>query len=188
MTKGIADALGIPHLDDILKDEEIDFKSETTKIVSPPVDVSGQITALEELDKKLKAEEGLDHGAAMDEIFDETLEHSRNLMDLGYNTDERSRRGIFEIATSMYKNALDAKNSKRDAQLKLMKLIQDQKKQDFEEMKWRAERGEHIAPGGMAAGATLVEDRNELIKRLRADAKAEAAAELTKGPDSPDHP
>lgn len=184
MTKGLSDAFGIPHLDDIMAEEEIDFKAETTKIVSPPdADFSGQIAALEELDKKLKAEEGIDHAKAMDEVFEETLEHSRNLMDLGYNTDERSRRGIFEIATSMYKNAMDAKNSKRDAQLKLMKLIQDQRKQDFEELKWRAERGENLPATG-AAAATLVEDRNELIKRLRAEAKAEA----TKGPDSPDHP
>ena len=172
MTKGLADAFGIPHLDDILKEEQIDFQEEITKTTTPEYVEPPQQTALQEIDENIKTTEGLDHARAMDEVYEETLEHSRNLMDLGFNTDERSRRGIFEIATSMYKNALDAKNSKRDSQLKLMKLIQDQRKIEFEEMKWRADRGESL-PGLGGATATLVEDRNELIKRLRAEAKEE---------------
>lgn len=129
---------------------------------------------MKSVDLVLKTTEGTDHEKSMDEIYQETLDHSRSLMDLGFNTDERSRRGIFEIAASMYKNALDAKNSKRDAQIKLMKLIQDQKKQEFEEMKWRVERGEDVGRP-IEGSATLVEDRNELIKRLRADIKEEKA-------------
>ncbi len=176
MTKGIEDMLNIPHLDDILKAEKIAFQEEVTRTTTPEIDLDAQsqMLAVQEIDNSIQTTETHDHARAMDEVYAETLEHSRNLMDLGFNTDERSRRGIFEIATSMYKNALDAKNSKRDAQLKLMKLLADQRKQSFEEMKWRAERGERVdAPGSAAATATLVEDRNDIIKRLREESKAE---------------
>ncbi len=188
MTRGIEDMLGIPHLDDILKAEKIAFEEEVTRTTTPDIDLDQQLTALQEIDENIKTSEGLDHARAMDEVYEETLEHSRNLMDLGFNTDERSRRGIFEIATSMYKNALDAKNSKRDSQLKLMKLIQDQRKQDFEETKWRASRGENL-PGSTGTGitATLVEDRNALIRRLREDINKEEQ-NVTEEPDTPGQP
>lgn len=176
MTKGIEDMLNLPHLDDILKENEVDFKSavvlpgqeeESTTPMIPAAPSDSEM--LKSLERALQTLEGNDHGKAMDTIFQETLDHSRALMDLGYNLDDRSRRGIFEIATSMYKNAIDAKNSKRDAQLKLMKMLLDQRSQEFKERQWKAERGEDD-PGEIKATATLVEDRNELIKRMRAEA------------------
>lgn len=186
MTRGISDMLNIPHLDDVMKKENVPYRdpsvepeTESQTVVHSAPPEKTLMAVMDEVDLVLKTSQGTDHEKSMDEIFQETLEHSRSLMDLGFNTDERSRRGIFEIATSMYKNALDAKNSKRDAQLKLMKLITDQKKHEFEELKWRAERGESL--GTVAGSATLVEDRNEIIRRLRAEIKddlksAEAAS------------
>ncbi len=67
----------------------------------------------------------------------------------------------------MYKNAIDAKNSKREMQLKAMKLMQDQQKLDLDERKFRAEMGEDV----VETKAMLVEDRNEVIKRMIAQAK-----------------
>lgn len=159
MTKGIADTLNLPYLDDLV--EEAIQKAEETL----DFDKKELVKDLEDFEERLKEFEGTDHARSLDVIHTETLEHSRNLMDLGYNTDERSRRGIFEIATSMYKNAIDAKNSKRDMQLKLMKLMLDKEKQAFEEKKWRTERG--LDNEVLEAQATIIEDRNELIKSLR---------------------
>jgi phage-related minor tail protein len=90
-------------------------------------------------------------------------------MDLAYNVDDRARRGILEIAVSMYKNTIDAKNSKREMQLKVMKLMQDQQKLDLDERKFRADQGEEV----IETKSTIVEDRNELIKRIRAQSKEE---------------
>ena len=177
MTKGIADMLNIPHLDEVMKKENVPYREpeeEPIPVTAPRPMIAQEPDLMKSVDLVLKTTEGTDHEKSMDEIYEETLEHSRSLMDLGFNTDERSRRGIFEIATSMYKNALDAKNSKRDAQIKLMKLIQDQKRHEFEEMKWRVERGEDVGKP-IEGTATLIEDRNELIKRLRADIKEEKA-------------
>lgn len=179
--KGITDMLNMPHLDEVLAENGVDYKENALPEELPEpeqaVATTGDPGALmAALDQSLKTLEGSDHAKAMDDIYRETLEHSRTLMDLGFNVDERSRRGIFEIATAMYKNALDAKNSKRDAQLKLMKLMLDQRKQEFDEKKWKAERGESVTlPGDDPVATAQVrereEDRNELIKQMRAELK-----------------
>jgi hypothetical protein len=175
MTKGIENMLGLPHLDDIMKSRDVDFKNASIAPhqdreepeESPMLAATNDINIDKMIEDNLKTIEGTDHAKSMDTIFEETLDHSRALMDLGFNVDDRSRRGIFEIASAMYKNAIDAKNSKRDAQLKLMKMILDQRKQDFDERRWRAERGE-ADPGEVQGTAILVEeDRNELVKRAR---------------------
>ena len=168
MTRGISDMLNIPHLDDVVGDAIAKAEEEAEEIQLATMR-DDTLSIMAEFEEKLKNFEGLDHAKSLDIIHTETLEHSRNLMDLGFNTDERSRRGIFEIATSMYKNAIDAKNSKRDMQLKLMKLILDKQKQEFDEKRWRNEHG--LDREALTAEATILEDRNELIKRLRADDK-----------------
>lgn len=172
MTRGIDDMLNLPHMDEILKDKGIDhLEVETELTETDHLAISDSVGLLDAAAQKLALVEGTDHAKSMDTIYAETLEHSRNLMDLAYNVDERSRRGILEIATSMYKNAIDAKNSKREMQLKVMKLMQDQQKIDLDEKKFRADMGENV----VESKAVVVEDRNELIKRMLAQAKEEKA-------------
>jgi hypothetical protein len=100
----------------------------------------------------------------MDKMYDETIQHSRDLMDLGYNVDTRSAGRIFETAATMYKLALDAKNSKRKAQLDLMKIHQEQQKIDLVEKNKGGGDGQN---GAIDTGSIIVEDRNELLRQLR---------------------
>lgn len=146
--RGIEEMLGLPHMDDIIK---------------PEPEPTNEVDFMKAAEQKLASIEGTDHAKAMDDIHTETLNHSRDIMDLAFNVDDRSRRGLLEIATSMYKNAIDSKNSKREMQLKVMKLMQDQQKIDLDERKFRAEMGEHVVDSKV----TIVEDRNELLKRMR---------------------
>jgi len=90
---------------------------------------------------------------------------------LGFNIDIPRARGIFEVATSMYGQAISAKNSKRDAQLKAMKLALDQRKLDLEEKKIKAQLGETEQNTIVSEATVIKEDRNELIKRLREQQK-----------------
>jgi hypothetical protein len=164
MTRGITDMLGLPPLDEVLKQHGIDPNEEPEEDFTPEEDDAlAEMTALvSNPDTKLKIAEAEDHSKAMDVIHKETLDHSRSLMDLAYNVDERSRRGIFEIGVAMYKNAIDAKNSKRDAQLKLMKLIQDQQKLDLDERRFKIENGQAEVNSDVA----FVADRNSLIQQV----------------------
>jgi hypothetical protein len=142
-----------------------------------PSDNYGEFDLLNSLEDKLKLMDGEDHEKAMDSVYEEMLDHARSIMDLAYNTDERSRRGLLEIGTSMYKNVMDAKNSKRDSQLKLLTLIQSQRRLEFEKNKWRMTltdtKGQPVSlPGEIQATAQVIEaDRNDIIKQMIASKK-----------------
>ena len=180
MTKGIEEMLGIPHLDDILKADGVDYKKDDDVDDEEPEDTYPVEKVKEEfmqsLQNKLMTLEGTDHAKAMDVIYNETLDHSRNIMDLAFNVDDRSRRGLMEIGTSMYKNAIDAKNSKRDAQLKAMRLMLDQQKMELDDLRKRNAAAPvgatDIAPVG-ETGGVVVEDRNLLVRKLREQMAAE---------------
>lgn len=192
MTKGIEKMLNLPHLADVMEDRDVDYEGnsehenedeadfEPGLLAGLPVSEIEHYDLVAALEEKLRDGEGADHEKAMDAIYTEMLTHARDIMDLSFNTDERSRRGLMEIATAMYKNVMDAKNSKRDAQLKLWDLIQKQKRLDFEEKKWRASMleakgkpGAISEPGAVQATVQVIEeDRNELIKRMIAQRKA----------------
>jgi hypothetical protein len=69
----------------------------------------------------------------------------------------------------LYSTALKAKETKRDMQLKTMKLMLDSRKLDLEEKRLNHDLGDRP----FDAEATIVEDRNELIRMAREQAKAE---------------
>ena len=175
MTQGIENALNLPTMEDILKsteptdaDYEVDYGTESEEEMQAVVAMAKQAeTSLALTD----AQGGDGHAQSMDEIHKETLKAARDLMDLGFNVDQRSAATIFEKATMMYKMAAEAKNSKRDMQLKAMKLALETKKLELDEYKMRTELGEKT----IETEHTIIEDRNELIKRLREQAKEEAA-------------
>ena len=157
MTVGMEKFFDLPPLDEVLKANGIDVETDDgNNIVS-------QRSSLE----------GNDHSESMESLHEEIVQHARDLMAYGYNIDMPRQRGIFEIAASMYGHAMAAKVSKRDAQLKSIKLALDSRKVDLEE-----KRTNHIIGQTQAAtidgnGTIVVEDRNELLKKLREQIKAQ---------------
>jgi hypothetical protein len=191
--RGAQDALNLPHLEDILKERGVDFRAKD----EPETDEADEVDEDEEhdlpmvtpqlaeefdlmagLEDKLRTLEGVDHEKSMDAMYEEMLDQARSIMDLSYNTDERSRRGLMEIAAALYKQVLDAKNSKRDAQLKLMQILLSQRRLEFEKLKWKTSLVDKdgqptVVPGEIQATATVVSmDRNEFIKQKLAELKA----------------
>lgn len=176
MTKMIEHTLGLPSMEDIIKtdapeieQEETEFEVEDDEDYSDTTGLRNAVELAEVAERQLAIQDGDGHAPAMDVIAQETLKTARDLVDLGFNVDQRSAATIFEKATMMYKASIDAKNSKRDMQLKAMKLMLDKKKLDLEERKLQHEMGD--VP--VEAEATIVEDRNELIRRIRAESKKE---------------
>ena len=174
MSKSIQDALDLPTLEDLLKAprQTDDGEEVTDQMVADADDnsiVGEMSTALATggITKDMAdAREAKDHAKSANDIHDEVLQHAKDLMDLGYNVDTRSAGRIFETAAGMYKLALEAKNSKRDAQLKAMKLELESRKLD-QMAKDKSGDDSNVVPGEHV----IIEDRNELIKRLRAEAK-----------------
>lgn len=166
MSRTIQEAFDLPTLEDLLKaPRESDEGQDTIDaMVDESDDEVNQLTLALSNNAVGKIDpdevEAQDHAENTDDIFGQTLQHAQDLMDLGYNVDTRSSGKIFETAATMYKIALDAKNSKRDAQLKNKKL-------KLENDKLRAMLGQKTSGDIVETEAVVMADRNDMIKRLR---------------------
>jgi hypothetical protein len=81
-----------------------------------------------------------------------------DLMDLGMNVEVRYSGRIFEVASSMLKNAIDAKSQKIDKKLKAVEL---------QLKKLKIEKDSNEDPNDVINGqGYIITDRNELLKKL----------------------
>ena len=103
----------------------------------------------------------------LDKLAVEAEESYKNLMDLGMNVDSRYSGRIFEVASTMLRNAIDAKGSKIDKKLKMVEL-------QLKKLKIDKTGGVDTGPIEGSDGF-VISDRNELMKKLLKtdDAKAE---------------
>jgi hypothetical protein len=84
-----------------------------------------------------------------------------DLMDLGMNVEARYGTRIFEVASSMLKNAIDAKAAKIDKKLKMIDL-------QLKKAKLDKDSGDGGGEGGVVDGsAYIVSDRNSLLQKLK---------------------
>lgn len=163
MTKGLEDALNLPPLEDIIPEADRKPEKKERDVSGDTLDAQMLTYGLELAQNALDYIEGADHAQKMDELYEESLKHARDIMDLGFNVDHARAARMFEVASSFFKNALDSANSKRDAQLKAMKLA-------LEHQKMQAKKdGDDTKT--LDNNSVVIEDRNELIRRLRDEQK-----------------
>ena len=93
----------------------------------------------------------------LDKLAVEAEESYKNLMDLGMNVDSRYSGRIFEVASTMLRNAIDAKGSKIDKKLKIVELQLKKQKID---------QGNKDDRGIEEQDGFVISDRNELMKKL----------------------
>lgn len=171
MTKAIEDELGLPPLNELKKamekaeqnkqtEEEI---NELENIEDEQVKNSIQNALKQSSLIKDKLESDLE---AMDdelnEIAEDAIEMYHDLFDLGMNSPTAHSGKIFEAATSMVKNAIDARTAKADRKLKLMKLKLEQAR--FERMLEKDK--EKDDEGVIDSDETIAMDRNRLLSEL----------------------
>lgn len=119
MSKKIEELFNLPSIEDMMGDDlTVDEKQLPERYSDPIVDFDD------------------DHAVAMDKIYDETSQHASDLMEFGYNAEERSKATIFEKANMLYNTALTAKKYKRDAKHKEMELELRRRKQELDEKKF----------------------------------------------------
>ena len=94
----------------------------------------------------------------LDKLAIEAEESYKTLMDLGMNVDSRYSGRIFEVASTMLRNAIDAKGSKIDKKLKMVEL-------QLKKLKLDKDGGGDIGPVEESDGF-VISDRNELMKKL----------------------
>jgi len=96
----------------------------------------------------------------MDNIATKAVDTFNDLMDLGMNVEARYAGKIFEVAGTMMKNAIDARAAKIDKKLRMVEL--QIKKQRVDQQEPVGESYDTTIDGE----ATIVADRNELIKQI----------------------
>jgi tRNA A37 N6-isopentenylltransferase MiaA len=169
MSKGISDTLNMKSLEEILAETEMENEIDEAIEEMDDSNLPAVVNQKDEPLMNVQQMKGLDHSKAMDEIHDEALDVARKIVDMGMNIDPTRAPRILEVANQWFKTAADAKISKRDSQLKLMKIIQDQKKLELEERKLNGELGKQ----DMIEGEIVYEgDRNKLLKILKAQKDA----------------
>lgn len=170
MTKGLDSVFGLPSMDEILQETyDNDLSAE---LADDEMIVTGLPMAIESPESALIAtamEQITDHSKAMDTIYADTLKHAIDSAELAFDLDPARAPRMLEVSAVHYKTAMDAKNSKVDATMKMMKLINDQKKLDLDRQKLHHEMGN--APTDKA-DVVMVEDRNTLLKRLKEEAES----------------
>jgi hypothetical protein len=94
----------------------------------------------------------------LDKLAMEAEDSYKNLMDLGMNVDSRYSGRIFEVASTMLRNAIDAKSSKIDKKLKMVELQLKKLKLDKD--------GSDDTSEAIDSEGTIITDRNELMRKL----------------------
>lgn len=96
----------------------------------------------------------------LDSLAQRATDAYDDLMDLGMNVEARYGPRIFEVASSMLKNAIDAKSAKIDKKLKMIEL--QLKKQALDQ------KNNNYEDGSIVEGkAFIVSDRNSLLQKLK---------------------
>jgi hypothetical protein len=170
MTKKLEDILNLPNVKEAFKkvDQQEQIKEAKESIREVPKNVDAKTAEalkktyaeFDKIERALPQVKGLGElsDLEMDKLAVEAEESYKNLMDLGMNVDSRYSGRIFEVASGMLRNAIDAKNNKIANKLKMVELQLKKMKLD----KDGAEEGTTT----VESEGHIISDRNELMKKL----------------------
>lgn len=153
--KKLEEILNLPESKKIIKKEE---KEKASEVAQP---LLRDISEFDKIAAALPQVKGL--GDVSDKEFDELAQRATDafddLMDLGMNVEARYSGRVFEVASAMLKNAIDAKAAKIDKKLKMVELQLKKQKID-QDTKTDSE-------SDVTGSAVIISDRNSLIEKLR---------------------
>ncbi len=170
MTKKLEEILNLPNVKEAFKEVDAKEKDKESKNTAngksanlDPQTAKNLEKSYAEFDKiaaALPQVKGLGElsDLELDKLAVEAEESYKNLMDLGMNVDSRYSGRIFEVASTMLRNAIDAKSNKIDKKLKMVELQLKKQKIDKDGDK---DTGTIEAQDGF-----VISDRNELMKKL----------------------
>lgn len=143
MSNHIADAMGLPRLEDLFPEEPADH---STAVIPTSGDVDAEGT--------------VEHAADTDEIYRLALAAHQDTLDACMNMEPKHAHTMAVAAAQFLEIALKATSSKTDSRLRKKKL-------QIDEARNRPDIAD--APRIIESKGTVVATRNELIRSLRAD-------------------
>ena len=140
--------------------EQLDDNKDTTKELEEQ-QVKKALSTAEKIDKALPQVKDLEsHDSDMDIYSTEAIKSYKELMDLGMASEARHAGKFFEVAQTMMKNAIEAKNAKADKKLRMIEL--QLKKQRVDQWDNKGGTDEEIIEGE----GYIVGDRNKLLDQI----------------------
>jgi hypothetical protein len=155
MTKKLEEIFNLDEAEKTAKKTLTEKASEPEEIKS--IDDSYQ--AVEAMTKDLPAIKELEtlDEKELDTLATKAEQAYDDLMDLGMNVEVRYSSRIFEVASSMMKNAIDAKSAKIDRKLKAV---------DIQLKKYKIDKDNNEDSNVLNGDGYVITDRNELLKKL----------------------
>ena len=170
MTKKLEDILNLPNVKEAFKkvddQEKIRESKDSGREIPKNVDaktaaaLKATYAEFDKIERALPQVKGLGElsDLELDKLAMEAEDSYKNLMDLGMNVDSRYSGRIFEVASTMLRNAIDAKSSKIDKKLKMVELQLKKLKIDKD--------GSDDVSEAIDSEGTIITDRNELMRKL----------------------
>jgi hypothetical protein len=155
MTKKLEEIFNLDEAEKSVK-KSVPAKPEPEDVKS----IDDTYRAVEAMTRDLPAIKELDNldEVELDHLAKKAEEAYDNLMDLGMNVEVRYSSRLFEVASSMMKNAIDAKTAKIDRKLKAV---------DLQLKKYKIDKDANEDPNNILNGeGYVITDRNDLLKKL----------------------
>ena len=163
MTKKLEELLNLPETQEIVK-AETKKKKLDPKATAPADNLFRDLGDIDKIAAALPQVKGLGDisDTELDALAQRATDAYDDLMDLGMNVEPRYSSRVFEVASTMLKNAIDAKSAKIDKKLKMIELQLKKAKLDQD-----AQVKDPDGAGTIAGEGVLITDRNSLLEKLR---------------------
>ena len=157
MTKKLEELLDLPEVKETM--EQVEKPKASEEVKKETVNLERSIAEFDKISAALPMVKGLGELAdkELDDLAEKAKQSYEDLMDLGMNVESRYAGRVFETASNMLKNAIEAKSQKLDKKLKMVEL--QLKKQNLDQK--AGEQTDTIDGEGY-----VVMDRNSILDRI----------------------
>jgi len=165
MTKKLEETFNLPDIGDIAPEDQLDEVRDPSGKIAPPLDLIQTKKALslaEKIDNALPEVKDINTSDIdMDRYAEKAEKAFEDLMDLGFNVEDRNAGHVFNAAQTMLKNAIEAKNAKADRKLRAIELQLKKMRLDQTDQK-----NTGYAVNDVVDVDYVISDRNSLITEL----------------------
>lgn len=122
MTKKLEELLDLPEVKETM--EKVEEPKPIVEVKKETDNLERSIAEFDKISAALPMVKGLGELAdkELDDLAEKAKQSYEDLMDLGMNVESRYAGRVFETASNMLKNAIDAKSQKLDKKLKMVEL------------------------------------------------------------------
>ena len=122
MTKKLEELLDLPEVKQTM--EQVEEPKAVVEVKKETDNLERSIAEFDKISAALPMVKGLGELAdkELDDLAEKAKQSYEDLMDLGMNVESRYSGRVFETASNMLKNAIDAKSQKLDKKLKMVEL------------------------------------------------------------------